>query len=644
MSITPFVVGQWVRAEKFYGRATLIEDIVHGPRNWLWLLGTRRIGKTSLLKQVEHLTAADPKLGYLPIFWDFQGADDPKELHATFNEALFDAEERLEGIGVALDDVEGDDLFRSLTRLRRKVSASGLRLLLLCDEVEELIKLAQQQPSLLRRLRRVMQSQEDIRSVLASTIRLWALADVREDTSPFLHGFTPPLYIHNLSDSEALDLIHQANLPDESRPKIDAEAAEKIRAHCDNHPYLIQLVCKRFVEQGRLDEAIEQVASDPMVSYFFSVDFEMLSETERGILRVIAEHASSTSNSIQNSLAVEDDTLAGVLHRLEHLGYVRRNVERRYVLVNYFFNRWFRTQPGVAVVSAPTVAPAPPRSSTALPTMEGSTEPGAGRVLDNRYELQDCVGRGATGEVYRAYDQLLRVTLAVKLLKQEYSSNPEALERLRQEIVLAREISHANVVKIFHLGETDGRMYLTMQWTDGPSLAKVIERDAPLPLSRILAVGVPLASALEALHRAGVLHRDIKPHNILLDRSGAPYLVDFGLARLMGQPGITRSGIFLGTPDYASPEQAELGDLDERSDVYSLGVVLFEMATGRRPFRGKTAREVLELHRSTPPPRPEELNPAVSGPLSRVILRCLEKHPERRYANATALHAALRAL
>ena len=242
--------------------------------------------------------------GYFPIFLDFQGAEDAEELHQGFIDALLDAEDRLQQVDIALSDVGADDLFSSLARLRRKLRAKKLKLLLLCDEVEELLKLNERDPSLLRKLRHALQSQNDIRSVLASTIRLWQLAEQRQDTSPFLHGFTPPLYIRTLADDEARSLIRQVNLSRESRPEFDDGAVELIRDRCDNHPYLIQLVCKRYLELRDLEEAIEQVATDRMVSYFFSVDFEMLAETERSIIRIIADQTAASSNSIQESLAI----------------------------------------------------------------------------------------------------------------------------------------------------------------------------------------------------------------------------------------------------------------------------------------------------------------------------------------------------
>ena len=338
----PFVVGQWVRGDRFYGRAAQIEEILGGHRNCIWLLGTRRIGKTSLLKQIEHIAETSRDRRYFPIFWDFQGADTPEELHLNFADALLDADERLERIGIHLEDVEAEDLFVSIEKLRRLLRARKLGLLLLCDEVEELIRLHQQYPSLLRKLRHVMQSREDIRTVLASTIRLWALAEVKEDTSPFLHGFTPPLYIERLTDAEAQSLIEQSHLDPDERPQFADGVVDAIRDRCDNHPYLVQLVCKRYLESDELDEAIEQVATDRMVSYFFSVDFEMLTGTERDIVRMISRQSGATSNSIREELSLGADALEGTLRRLENLGFVRSNTERQFVLANYFFRRWLQ--------------------------------------------------------------------------------------------------------------------------------------------------------------------------------------------------------------------------------------------------------------------------------------------------------------
>ena len=359
MSATPFVVGQWVRGDRFYGRTAQIDEILEGHRNSIWLVGTRRIGKTSLLKQIEHITDTAREQRYFPVFWDFQGADTPEELHLNFADALLDAEERLERTGVSLEDVEADDLFVSLGRLRRRLRGQNLGLLLLCDEVEELIKLHRNEPSLLRKLRRAMQSQEDIRSVMASTVRLWALAEQKGETSSFLQGFTPPLYIERLSDKEARSLIEQSHLGPEERPHFVDEAVETIRDHCDNHPYLIQLVCKRYLESSGLDDAIDQVATDRMVSYFFSVDFEMLAEVEREIIQIIARQSTAASNSIREELSLGPDALEGTLRRLENLGFIRSDGERRFVLANYFFRRWLQEMRDHTIPSLIAAVPTP---------------------------------------------------------------------------------------------------------------------------------------------------------------------------------------------------------------------------------------------------------------------------------------------
>ncbi|MGI9236125.1 MAG: winged helix-turn-helix domain-containing protein [Woeseiaceae bacterium] len=342
MPTIPYVVGQWVRGARFYGRTTHIAEILEGNRNCLWLLGTRRIGKTSLLKQIEHIADTSTDRRYFPIFWDFQGAETPEELHLNFADAILDADERLERIGIRPDEVEAEDLFVSMERLRRRLRTQKLKLLLLCDEVEELIRLHRQDPALLRKLRHAMQSREDIRTVLASTIRLWALADHKEDTSPFLHGFTPPLYIERLTDAEARSLIEQSHLGPEERPPIAGGVVEAIREHCNNHPYLVQLVCKRYLETGGLEEAIEQVATDRMVSYFFSVDFDMLSNTEREIIQTLIESPEATFSSIQEEVSLGSDALQGALRRLENLGFIRRNEEHHVVLANYYFRRWLQ--------------------------------------------------------------------------------------------------------------------------------------------------------------------------------------------------------------------------------------------------------------------------------------------------------------
>jgi DNA-binding winged helix-turn-helix (wHTH) protein len=336
----PFVVGQWVRRENFYGRAAVIDEVLGGNRNWLWLLGTRRIGKTSVLKQLEYLALNSPDHGFLPVFWDLQGADRPEEFHLDFADALLDAEERLERVGIGLTEVRADDCFESLGRLRRKLRSKNLRLLLLCDEVEELIQLNRQDPSILRKLRRALHSKDGIRSVLASSSRLWQLAQTDEDTSPFLDGFTPPLAIGSLDDEAARQLIRQTQLPETAHPGFSDDEVERIRGLCGNHPYQIQLLCRRALDRKDLDEAVEEVAHDRAVSFFFSVDFELRSDTERTILRFLADQPAVSLDEICRDAQDSSDAAATSLSALQDLGLVTRDPNGRYDIASQFLRRW----------------------------------------------------------------------------------------------------------------------------------------------------------------------------------------------------------------------------------------------------------------------------------------------------------------
>jgi len=336
----PFVVGQWVRRENFYGRTAVIDEVLGGNRNWLWLLGTRRIGKTSVLKQLEYLAMNSPDLGFLPVFWDLQGADRPEELHLDFADALLDAEVRLEQVGIHLTEVRSDDCFESLGRLRRKLLSKDLRLLLLCDEVEELIQLNRQDPSILRKLRRALHSRDGIRSVLASSSRLWQLAETDEDTSPFLDGFTPPLWIGSLDDEAARHLIRQTQLSETARPSLSDDEVERIQRQCGNHPYQIQLLCRRTLDRGDLDEAIEQVAHDRAVSFFFSVDFELLGNTEQTILRFLANQPGASLAEINRGIQDFPEAAATHLSTLQELGLVKRDPNGRHEIASDFLRRW----------------------------------------------------------------------------------------------------------------------------------------------------------------------------------------------------------------------------------------------------------------------------------------------------------------
>jgi len=636
MPQSPYVVGQWVRGERFYGRTALIEEALEGHRDWVWLLGTRRIGKTSFLKQLEWIAQRNPDKGFLPLFWDLQGSVDVEELCRSFDEAILDAEDLLEERGIPTADVRGSDLFESLSQLRRRVRAAGFRLLLLCDEVEELIELHRTDPVVLRKLRRALQSKDDVRTIMASTIRLWALAEQGGDTSPFLHGFTPPLYIQRMTAEEARSLVMQSQMPEPNRPPIDQATADCICHDCDHHPYLLQLLAKRYLEAGDMAAAVESVATDEMISYFFSVDYDMLSGAEKNILRALAESgAVADTGTLAQQLSIDRAELSGHLQRLASLSYIRRSREGPLEFSGYFFRRWMSQQRSRAETPAFHLD-AGSRFGEIDPDTPTHRVP-----FDSRYRLDSEIGRGATGVVYKAFDEVVRETIAIKIIRKEYSGHPEALGRLRQELTLARNLGHPNILRVYHLGESRGQYYITMQLVTGGTLGNLMASERPLPVPVFVELSRKIASALEAAHGNRVLHRDIKPQNILLDERREPYLTDFGLARLVDAAGLTESGVFVGTPAYASPEQASLMPLDERSDIYSLGALMFEMATGAPPFRSIDVCEVLKMHRTASPPDPRSLRPDLPPALAEILLTCLQKGAAARFQSVTELRSAL---
>ena len=213
-------------------------------------------------------------------------------------------------------------------------------MLLLCDEVEELIQLHRKDPALLRKLRRALHSKDGIRSVLASSSKLWQLADTEEDTSPFLDGFTPPLTIGPLSDDSARRLIRQDNLPPGSGPSLGDDEVERIRELCGNHPYQIQLLCRKFLDCSDVDVAVEQVIHDRAVAFFFAVDFELIAETDRAVLRHLAEEPGATPDSTGRSIGAPADAVVRSLSTLESLGLVARTAGDRYAVSSFFLRRW----------------------------------------------------------------------------------------------------------------------------------------------------------------------------------------------------------------------------------------------------------------------------------------------------------------
>ncbi|HEV2672362.1 MAG TPA: protein kinase [Gemmatimonadales bacterium] len=295
------------------------------------------------------------------------------------------------------------------------------------------------------------------------------------------------------------------------------------------------------------------------------------------------------------------------------------------------------------MMAASGAAATQPLARPSLAAAGDQLRPGA--IFAGRYEVKEILGAGGMGVVYRAFDRELQEPVAIKTLRPEaLGSGGAALERFKQEIRLARRIAHRNVVRTYDLGEVNGKYYLTMEYVEGTSLRQLIDSRGKLPVAVALTVGKQLCRALEVAHAEGVIHRDIKPQNIVVDPSGFLKVMDFGIARLANPPqgkGLTEAGVSIGTPDYMSPEQLSGAELDARSDLYAAGVVLFECVTGQVPYVADTPWALVAKHIEEDPPDPHALNADVPETLAAVILQAMAKDPAQRFQSAAAMHDAL---
>jgi serine/threonine protein kinase/tetratricopeptide (TPR) repeat protein len=257
-----------------------------------------------------------------------------------------------------------------------------------------------------------------------------------------------------------------------------------------------------------------------------------------------------------------------------------------------------------------------------------------GSTFAGRYQIIEEIGKGGMGRVYKVHDTKIKEKIALKLIKPEIAKDKKTIGRFNNELRLARKIRHKNVCQMFDLGEEKGTQFITMEFVPGQDLKGLIRQTGQLAVGTTINLAMKICDGLTEAHKLGIVHRDLKPSNIMIDKEGDVRIMDFGIARSLEAKGITGAGVMIGTPEYMSPEQVEGKDVDQRSDIYSLGVILYELVTGRVPFEGDTPFTIGVKHKSEMPASPKEINPQIPDDLNNVILKCLEKDKEKRYQNA----------
>jgi len=294
-----------------------------------------------------------------------------------------------------------------------------------------------------------------------------------------------------------------------------------------------------------------------------------------------------------------------------------------------------------AVSGAPSGWSRPAQPASHAAGVSAPLQPGS--VLGGRYEILQMLGEGGMGAVYKARDREVDRLVALKVIRPELASQPEVLRRFKQELILARKVTHKNVIRIFDIGEADGIKFISMDFIEGQDLRSLLRQKGKLAPEEAVNIMVQVGQALDAAHSEGVVHRDLKPQNIMIDAQGRATVMDFGIARSMELTGMTQTGALIGTPEYMSPEQAKGQEVDARSDLFTLGIIFYELLTGKTPYQADTVLGLLLKRTQERALPPIELDSTIPRYLNDVVLRCLEIEPRARYQKASDIVADLEA-
>lgn len=634
---------------QFYGRrkeaARIFSRIGASRPQSVAIVGGRKIGKSSLLNYIYAPEVRSRMLDgneYLFVFMDLQQKRF-QSMEGFFADLILGVGDALAEAGAEPIEVKGSD-FDGVRRLFTQLHRRKHKLICLLDEFDVITSNRAFNLDFFAFLRSAANNY-DVAYITSSASDLQELCHTDQIAdSPFFNIFTN-IYLRPFSPEEARELIaepsRQAGLPLE-------DYRQQILELAGYFPFFLQIACANFfdhlleyntvsdikkIEEGFLDEA----------RVHFRYIWEHLHEEEREVI-----------DSFLSGLGIPKSK-EHIFEELRRSGYF---VDDR------LFSRLFGsvvTDPRYPAMrqheSEEYIPPTDPvlnREETKRSRFlrdKDDSEPGAAPRQLDRFQIIDRLGQGGMGEVFLARDSELRRQVAIKLLRRRYASDETIRRRFLREAQTASMLSHPNIATIYEIGESAGVPYIVMEFVRGATLTeRLCQR--PFTLAEVVDVGLQVSSALAEAHNAGIIHRDIKSSNVLIDERGRVKVLDFGLAKpsLFDRDDeersfdITEPGILLGTVNYMSPEQAQGQDLDARSDIFSLGVVLYEIATGRLPFDGETYFQIIEAVTKLQPTPIGTLRPDAPGRLIEIINKMLEKDPQNRFQTAGSLHASLESL
>ncbi len=623
----------------FYGRKHELEELVAFLRGnqSVSLIGPRKIGKTSLLFHIMRPEIGN-RLGLgeetLVVYLNCEILADitQEDVFSQFaSEIATSLEERNAPPEPLLEAVLNKPSRLTFEAAVRKLNRRGLQIVILLDEFERLSTNTRLDANFFNGLRSAA-GRYQLVFVTASASPLIELTYAERAqsilSSPFFNIFAP-LFLGLLSNVEVRQLITEP--AERAGSPFDAETADMISDLAGGHPFALQIACFHAFERSGAYAQIEQRALSELESHF-QYYWRNLTPLEQDVLRHLAE---------AGARAPDDTNLRGAL----------RDLMRKCLAVSHSGAYHYPSRAWEAFVAAQkTATPTDELAFTPIVVRQEAQPDSLIGAWIGPYNVIELIGRGGMAEVYKGWHAQLEREVAIKMLPAILANDSRFRQRFEREARSIAALKHPNIVQVFDFGEAYGGVYMVMEYISGRDLGKLLKDNGSFPLSQALWIVHDIADALDYAHAAGVIHRDVKPSNVLLEpvtsageRMWRGVLTDFGIARILNSPTqVTQTGAMIGTLDYMAPEQINASPhVDGRADIYAIGVMLFQMLTGALPFDGETPAMVMVSHLNQEPPDPRGLVPDLPDAVASAILRALAKDPAARFAAVRALVDAL---